>query len=59
MYVHYGCVGAIPTHRVYRLSDMEKLSGASTFCLFGQGAKISLAQIILGNDYSGSVNELR
>ena len=36
---------------------MEKLSGASTFCLFGQDAKISLAQIILGSDYSGSVKD--
>ena len=34
---------------------MEKLSGASTFCLFGKDAKISLVQIILGNDYSGLV----
>ena len=38
---------------------MEKLSGASTFRLFGQDAKISLAQIILGSDYSGSVKELQ
>ena len=38
---------------------MEKLSGASTFCIFGKDAKISLAQIILGSDYSGSVKELR
>ena len=36
-----------------------KLFGASTFCLFGQNAKISLAQIVLGSDYSGSVKELR
>ena len=33
---------------------MEKLSGASIFCLFGQDAKISLAQIILGSDYRGT-----
>ena len=38
---------------------MEKLSGASTFYLFGQDAKISFAQIILGSDYNGSVKELR
>ena len=38
---------------------MEKLSGASTFCLFGQDAKILLAQIILSSDYSESVKELR
>ena len=38
---------------------MERLSGASTFCLFGEDAKISLAQIILGRDYSGPVKELR
>ena len=34
---------------------MEKLSRASTLCLFGQDAEISLAQIILGSDYSRSV----
>ena len=38
---------------------MEKLSGASTSCLFGKDAKIALAQIILGSNYSGSVKELR
>ena len=38
----------------------EKLSGVSTFCIFGEDAKISLAQIVLGrlSDYSGSVKEL-
>ena len=40
------------------LPYMAKLSGASTFCLFGQDAKISLPQIILGSDYRGSVKEL-
>ena len=34
---------------------MEKLSRASALCLFGQDAEISLAQIILGSDYSKSV----
>ena len=29
------------------------------FLLFGQGATISLAQIILGSDYSGSLKELQ
>ena len=38
--------------------DMN-LSSTSTFCLFGHDAKISLAQIILGSDYSGSVKELQ
>ena len=37
---------------------IKKLSGASTFHLFGQDAKIWLAQVILGNDSSGSVKEL-
>ena len=27
---------------------MERLLGASTFCIFGEDAKISLAQIVLG-----------
>ena len=35
------------------LPYMEKLSSASSFCLFGKGAKILLAQIILGSDYIG------
>ena len=38
------------------LPYMEKQSGASTFCLFGQDA---LAQIILGSDYSGFMKDLR
>ena len=35
----------------------EKLSGASTFCLFGQDATISLAQITLSSNYSASVKQ--
>ena len=41
------------------MAILKKLSGASTLCLFGQDARISLAQIILDSDYSGSVKELR
>ena len=33
-----------------------KLSGTSSFCPFGKVLRVLLAQIVLGSDYSGSVN---
>ena len=58
-----------PPSRAYRLRHMTititkwfpkygKLSGTSSFCLFGKVLRVLLAQIVLGSDYSGFVKEL-